>query len=133
MSFRHENERLKMRVRLGWGSYNTGLLTNKLYRHVETGDFDHSIEARPGSLITEITIGVSVTLSVELVKEIGKYIAKRHDNEKKRKQEHYDPNVPPTEITINGDHNEINITVESERDVYELLDELESMEDEDDN
>lgn len=162
MEDRPDNKVSEMRVELNWQSYNTGLFTNKLYRHVQRGEFDHSIEAKPGSLVTTFLIGVSSALTVEIIKELSIYIARRHRNElrrrrvelKKRREwemseeelnsweedlkrreenlESYEElEVGPPEITINGDNTEINIILESENDLSKLMDEIETMEDDD--
>ena len=74
-----DNHRILIETR--WDSYNTNLLTAKLYRDVEQGKIEFEAKAKKGSLVVEFTIKVAGSvvggLIVKYEKEIREYLEKR--------------------------------------------------------
>lgn len=106
---------IDMRLELQWNDYDTGLLTQKLYRHVKKEDTSFQHEAEPGSLIATYGVTVASGVTVTVIAGIGQYLLKRIRRATKEDRE-----VERTKVIIFIEDSSYEIAVEDEEDVEEI-------------
>lgn len=104
-----------IRIELQWNDYDTGLLTQKLYRHVRKEDASFQHEAEPGSLIATYGVAVASGVTVTVIAGLGRYLLKRI-----RRAAKDDREVERTTVIIYIEEESYEITVEDEEDVEEI-------------
>jgi len=102
-------------VELQWSDYDTGLFTQKLYRHVKNNEVSFELEAEPGSVLTSFGVAVTSGVTVAVITGIGRYLWKRHQAATDRGRDFPNPTVL---VFIEGQKYEI--TVQDEEDVREI-------------
>jgi len=114
MSERYESD-VDMAVELEWDDYDTGLFTQKLYRHVKNNEVSFELEAEPGSLLASFGVAVASGLTVAVVTGVGRYLLKRHQSAEDRGRD-----LPHPTVFVFIDGQEHEITVRDEEDVQEI-------------
>lgn len=103
------------RVELRWNAYDTGLFTEKLYRHVQRGEVAFDLQAGPGSLHTRVALDVSANVTVDLIGDVGRYLLKRREVATGDQRE-----AGQTHVIVVVDGVEYGVEVDEEADVAEL-------------
>jgi len=114
MSERYESD-VDMAVELEWDDYDTGLFTQKLYRHVKNNEVSFELEAEPGSLLASFGVAVASGLTVAVVTGVGRYLLKRHQSAEDRGRD-----LPHPTVFVFIDGQEHEITVRDEEDAQEI-------------
>lgn len=114
-SFDEDKSGIDMAVELEWNDYDTGLFTQKLYRHVKNDEVSFELQAKPGSLLTDFGVVVAGGLTVKIIAGIGRYLLDRHQSAKTRGRD-----VPSPTVFLFIDGQEYEITVQDEEDVQEI-------------
>lgn len=97
-----------------WDTYNTGLLTDKLYRHVNRGDFEFELKAEQGSLLVGFTLGVGASITGAVLYDLATYLAKRLQNA--------DGKIEPAKVEVRLEGADIyQIEIADESDAERLL------------
>jgi hypothetical protein len=104
-----------VRVELDWNDYDTGLLTQKLYRHVKKGEASFQHEAEPGSLLATYSVNVASGVTVTFICGLGMYLWKRI-----QRAEQDGRRVNKTRAIIYIEDEEFEVNVESEEDAEEV-------------
>jgi len=104
-----------VRVELDWNDYDTGLLTQKLYRHVKKGETSFQHEAEPGSLLATYGVTVASGVTVTVIGELGRYLWKRI-----QRAEQDGRRVNKTRIIVYIEDEKFEVNVEGEEDAKEL-------------
>lgn len=110
-----EVKRTDLRVELHWHEYDTGLFTEKLYRHVRRDEAEFRLEASPGSLETQFAVAFIAGSASKITVDIAKYLLKRRIRARSNEREASDTKVI---VLIDGEEYEVN--VQSEEDVNEV-------------
>lgn len=119
----------QMEIIIEWDRTNTGLLADKLFRHVENGDFKFELSAEPGSILTTIAVGMGVGLAADFVYDLSKYLLLRYQGS--------ELSSPTVIVKVNGETYQTDI--ETQADIQNLKTQIGSVsqefnrEDEDDD
>jgi len=114
ISERYESD-VDMAVELEWNDYDTGLFTQKLYRHVRNNEVRFEVKVNPGSLLADFGVVVVGGLTVKIIAEVGRYLLDRYQSARERER---DISYPTVFVFIDGQEHEI--TVRDEEDVQEI-------------
>jgi hypothetical protein len=104
-----------VRVELDWNDYDTGLLTQKLYRHVKKGETSFQHEAEPGSLLASYGVAVASGVTVTVIGGLGGYLWKRI-----QRAEQDGRRMNKTRVIVYIENEEFEVKVESEEDAEEV-------------
>jgi hypothetical protein len=110
-----ESSEEDVRVELDWNDYDTGLLTQKLYRHVRRGETSFQHEAEPGSLLATYGVTVASGVTVTVIGGLGTYLWKRVQRARKD-----DRRTRKTKVIVYIGEEEFEVNVESEEDAKEV-------------
>ena len=92
-------------IKAKWDTWNTTLLTSKLYRHVKKGEIEFELQAKKGSIITNFLVKLVYDIGITFFPDLTKYIWKRI-----RKQRDKGKQLPPVTVINYIDNRTIIIT-----------------------